>query len=168
MICFPAPMEFVALVLSLFFPLLMLGYAQIKSIRGSGVRFAAGAAAATAIFFTLAIALPGERDLADIFSGLMLLASAFLFWNVVWGLLAFGFTLTMLTALVKEGRPLTGSQWVLAYMQGASLAKFARNRLQLLLGSGMAKTESDKIVATPFGAVAATLVRTTRLLFGIR
>lgn len=168
MILLPAPMECVALALGIFFPLVMLGCARIKSIRGAGVRFAAGCAAVAAIFIALAILMPGARDPADVFSGILLLITAMLFWNVAWSLLAFGFTLTLLTALVQAGRPLSRPEWVRAYMQGSTLEKFARNRLQLLLGTGIAKADQQNIVATPFGAVAATMVRSTRFLFGIR
>ena len=161
-------MECVALGLGILFPLVMLGCAQIKSIRGAGERFAAGCVAVTAIFLVLAFIVPGERDPADVFCGVLLLTTAMLFWNVAWSLLAFGFTLTLLTALVQAGQPLTRSEWVRAYMQGSNLEKFARNRLQLLLGTGMAKTDRQNIVATPFGAIVATIVRSTRFLFGIR
>lgn len=120
-------MECVALALDILFPLLMLGCARIKSIRGAGVRYAAGCAAAAAIFLALAFVMPGERDPADVFSGLLFLITAMLFWNVAWSLLAFGFTLTLLTALAQANRPLTRSEWVRAYMQGSDLEKFARN-----------------------------------------
>ena len=168
MILLPAPMECVGLVLGAVFPLLMLGCAQIKSIRGANVRFAAGCVAAAAIFLALTLVMPGERDPADVFSGVLFILAAMVFWHVAWGLLAFGFTLTLLTALVQAGRPLTRSDWVRAYMQGSTLEKFARNRLQLLLGTGMARTDRQNIVATPFGAIAATMIRSTRFLFGIR
>ena len=168
MILLPAPMECVALALGILFPLFMLGFAQIKSIRGAGVRFAAGCVATAVIFVALAFVMPGERDPADVFSGVLFLITAMLFWNVAWSLLAFGFTLTLLTALAQAGRPLPRSEWVRVYMQGSDLEKFARNRLQLLLGTGMARTDRQNIVATPFGAVAAAMIRSTRFLFGIR
>ena len=161
-------MECAALVLGIVFPLVMLGCAQIKSIRGAGVRFAAGCVAAAAIFVALAFVMPGERDPADVFSGILLLITAMLFWNVAWSLLAFGFTLTLLTALVQAGRSLSRPEWVRAYMQGSTLEKFAWNRLQLLLGTGMTRVDRQNIVATPFGAIVATMVRSTRFLFGIR
>ena len=168
MILLPAPMECVALALDILFPLLMLGCAQIKSIRGAGVRFVAGCVAVAAIFLALAFVIPGQREPADVFSGFLFLVAGMLFWNVIWSLLAFGFTVTLLTALVQAGKPLTRSEWVLAYMQGSDLRKFAWNRLQLLLGAGMARTERQNIVATPFGVVTATMVRSARFLFGIR
>lgn len=168
MILYPAPMQCAAIALGILFPLLLLGYAQLKRISGAGVRFALGCMTAALIFLALAIMLPGERDPSDVFSGCLLLVAAMLFWNVIWSLLAFGFTLTLLTALAQAGQPLTKPQWALAYMQGADLSKFARNRLQLLLGTGMAQVDQQSIVATSFGIVAASLIRLTRLLFGIR
>ena|ERR1700761_3350055 len=168
MIFYPAPMQWVAIALSSLFPLFPLALAKARAFRGSGARYVVACVIATVVFFVAFIILPGEHDLFDALSGFLILATAMLFWNVIWSLLAFGFTLTLLTALVQAGRPLTRSQWVTAYMQGADLRKFARNRLQLLIGTGMAKYEGNNIVATPFGSFAATFVRSTRLLFGIR
>jgi hypothetical protein len=168
MILYPAPMQCVAIVLGILFPFLLLGYAQLTAFSSAGARFAVGCMTAAMIFLALSIILPGERDPADILSGCLLLVAAMLFWNVIWSLLAFGFTLTLLTALAKAGQPLTKPQWALAYMQGADLGKFARNRLQLLLGTGMARVDQKSIVATPFGIVTASLIKLTRFLFGIR
>jgi hypothetical protein len=164
----PAPMECVAIALGVTFPFVMLIWAQFGSIRGAGVRFGLGCVTSIVMLAALAVILPGERDPADVVSGFLLLVAALLFWNVIWSLLAFGFTLTLLTALVKAGKPLTLSQWMMAYMQGADLRTFAHNRLQLLFGTGMAKLERENLVATPFGVTAAGLMRASRLLFGIR
>jgi hypothetical protein len=168
MILYPAPMQGSAIAISILFPLVLLAVAQIKAIRGAGARFALGCLTSLAIFVMLSTILPGKRDPADVLSGCLLLATAMLFWNVIWSLLAFGFTLTLLTALAQAGEPLTRAEWVLAYMKGADLSKFARNRLQLLFGTGMAQFDGKNVVATSFGVAAASLVRFTRWTFGIR
>lgn len=161
-------MQCVALVLGASTPVVLIACAKFTQLRGAGVGYLIGSLISIAIFFAMALILPGARDPVDLFSGLLLLLAALLFWNVPWNLLAFGFTLTLLTALVKFARPATRGQWISAYMQGSDLEKFARNRLQLLLGSGMATIDRNDIVATPFGFVCANLVRLTRLLCGIR
>jgi hypothetical protein len=168
MILFPAPMQCLAIALSVLFPLLLLGYAQFRAIRGAGVRFGLACVTVAVIYAALSSILPGERDPADVFSGCLFLIAAMLFWNVVWNLLAFGFTLTLLTAIAQADQPLTRAQWALAYMQGADLGKFARNRLQLLFGTGLAIVDRQNIIATPFGMIAAALIRSARFLFGIR
>jgi len=160
-------MQCVALALGASTPLILV-CAKIIHVRGAGARYLVGGLISIAIFLALALILPGARDPVDLLSGLLLLLSALLFWNVPWNLLAFGFTITLLTALVKFGRPATRDQWTSAYMQGSDLDKFARNRLQLLLGTGMATIDRNDIVATPFGKVCAGLVRLTRLICGIR
>jgi hypothetical protein len=168
MILSPTTMQCVALALSIAFPILLLGLAQFRSITGAGTRFGLGCITSAVIFLAMSILLPGGRDPADVFSGALLLATAMLFWNVIWSLLAFGFTLTLLTALAREGRPVNRNQWISAYMQGSDLEKFARNRLQLLLGTGMARADDQNIVATSFGIATAVLIRTIRFVLGIR
>jgi len=164
----PATMQCVALALGASTPLVLIVCARIISVRGAGSRYLLGCLISIVVFLALALILPGARDPIDLFSGLLLLLAALLVWNVPWNLLAFGFTLTLLTALVKVGRPTTQAEWISAYMQGADLGKFARNRLQLLLSTGMATIDQSQIVATPFGMNCARLIRLIRLLCGIR
>lgn len=164
----PAPMQCVALALGAATPVVLIVCARFARVSGAGARYMVGCLTSIAIFIALALILPGARDPVDLYSAFLLLLAALLFWNVPWNLLAFGFTLTLLTALVKAGRPTTQSQWISAYMHGADLGKFARNRLQLLLGTGMATIDQNYIVATRFGIVCAKLVRAIRLLCGIR
>jgi hypothetical protein len=161
-------MQCVALALGALTPVTLIVCAKFTQLRGAGAGYLIGSLISIAIYFAIALILPGARDLVDLFSGFLLLLAALLFWNVPWNLLAFGFTLTLLTALVKFGRPATRNQWISAYMQGSDLEKFARNRLQLLLGAGMATIDRNDIVATPFGNVCAQLVRLIRLFCGVR
>ena len=149
-------------------PVILIVCARIMRVRGAGSRYLLGCLISIAIFLALALILPGRRDPTDLFSGLLLLLAALLVWNVPWNLLAFGFTLTLLTALVKVGQPTTQDQWISVYMQGADLGKFARNRLQLLLGTGMARIDQNHIVATHFGFTCARVIRLIRLLCGKR
>lgn len=168
MILSPAPMQCVGLALGILLPLIVLVCAQLKSIHGAGARYWLGCCAAAAIFFAASMVLPADQDWSEEISGFLLLVAAMLFWNVFWNLLAFGFTLTLLTALARSDQPLTRNQWISAYTQGDDLGKFARNRLQLLLGMGMAMTDQKSIVATPFGIATARLIQFIRLFFGVR
>jgi hypothetical protein len=162
----PGPIETVALALGVGLPLLVWS-AQFASLRSAGIRFRIAGLADATILIVLCLLLPGPRDLDDVLGGVLLLATALLFWWVIWSLLAWGFTLTLLTALAEGGRPLTMNQWLTAYMQGGDLSTFARNRLQLLFGTGVAKRDGDHIVATRFGIVAARCVRIMRFVFGV-
>ena len=75
--------------------------------------------------------------------------------------------LTLLTALAETERPLTLDRWIAAYMQGGGLRVFAHNRLHLLLGTGMAKVEGDRIVASFLGIAMAHFVRAVRFVVGV-
>jgi hypothetical protein len=168
MILSPTPIQGVALALGMTLPLVLLVSAQLKFIQGAGTRYLLVCLTSALMFFAAIMVLPFDRDWSDVISGFLLLMAAMLFWNVFWNLLAFGFTLTLLTALARCDLPLTRDQWISAYMQGGDLQKFARNRLQLLLGTGMARIDESTIVATPFGKAAAGLVRLIRLFYGVR
>jgi len=163
----PGPAQTAAICLSVALPLLLLGYAQIPGIRGAGNRFRIGCVTVAGLFAIACIALPGERQLDDVIGGILLLATAVLLVYVFWSLLAWGFTLTLLTSLAQAGRPLTEEQWAAAYMQGGNLGAFARNRLKLLLGSGMVVAGNEKVSTTAKGLMVARLVKLVRFATGL-
>jgi hypothetical protein len=163
----PGPAQTVAICLSVLLPLLLLGYAQIPGIRGAGSRFRIGCTTAAGLFAVACITLPGERHLDDVVGGILLLATGILLIYVFWSLLAWGFTLTLLTALAQTGRPLTEEQWAAVYMQGGDLGTFAHNRLKLLLGSGMVVAADDKVSTTAKGLVIVRLVKIVRFVTGL-
>lgn len=163
----PGPAQTAAICLSVALPLLLFCYALIPSIRGAGSRFRIGCATAAGLFAIACTALPGERHFDDVVGGTLLLATAMILVYVFWSLLAWGFTLTLLTALARAGRPLTEEQWAAAYIQGGDLGTFAHNRLKLLLGSGMVVATDGKIAATVKGMVVARFVRFVRFAAGL-
>jgi hypothetical protein len=105
--------------------------------------------------------------LKDVIAGVLLLLTAILFWHVVWSLLAWGFTLTLLTALAQAHRPLNREEWISAYMKGGNLSTFVHNRLRLLVGSGLVEVRGDIVVATNSGILVAQLVRFVRFILGL-
>ncbi|WP_038974957.1 hypothetical protein, partial [Bradyrhizobium genomosp. III] len=113
------------------------------------------------------LALPGQRHYDDVLGGLFLLATAMMFFYILFSLLAWGFTLTLLTALVKAGRPLTWEQWAVAYMQGGDLGTFTHNRLKLLVGAGMLTIADGRLAPTAKGVAVARLVKLVRLSTGL-
>jgi hypothetical protein len=108
---------------------------------------------------------PGWVDLS---TGALLLATATLAGFTLWTLVAWGFTLSMLLALARAGRPLTGDEWALATTRGRPLGAFTRDRLGLLLELGLARVEGGRVVMTPArGRFVARTARALRLLFGL-
>ena len=148
-------------------PLLLLGYARIAATGGSGRRFRLGCVSVITLYAIACIALPGERRLDDMLGGIFLLATAMMLCYVLFSLLAWGFTLTLLTALVRAGSPLTLEQWAAAYMQGGDLGTFAHNRLKLLIGSGMVMIADGKLAPTAKGLAVAHLVKFVRFSTGL-
>jgi hypothetical protein len=163
----PGPLQTTAIVLSLLLPVLLFGYATIPALRLPGRRFRAAAITSAGLFLIACLVLPGPLDAGDVFGGALLLATAILLWHVFWSLLAWGFTLTLLTALARVEQPLTLEQWISAYMQGGDLSGFAHNRLRLLIGSGLVASGDDRITVTPFGIITVRLVRLIRFATGI-
>ena len=163
----PGPAQAAAIGLSIAFPLLLLCYARIAATGGSGRRFRLGCVTIVVLYALACIALPGQRQLADVLGGLLLLGTAMMFCYILFSLLAWGFTLTLLTALAQAERPLTLEQWAEAYMQGGDLGTFAHNRLKLLVGAGMVITADGRLASTAKGTAIAHLVKLVRLSTGL-
>jgi hypothetical protein len=163
----PGPLQITAIVLSVVLPLLLHVYARTGVFRSAGRLFRAGSITAVGSFALAFFALPGSRDIGDVLGGALLLLTAILLCHVFWSLLAWGFTVTLLTAIAGAGGPLTLEQWISAYMQGGDFNAFAHNRLRLLVGTGMVVARDGRIVATPFGMLIARLVRLIRFATGI-
>ncbi|PDT91417.1 hypothetical protein CO669_05290 [Bradyrhizobium sp. Y36] len=163
----PGPAQAAAIGLSAALPLLLLCYARIAATGGSGRRFRLGCVSILALYAIACVALPGQRHLDDVVGGLFLLATAMMFFYILFSLLAWGFTLTLLTALDKAGRPLTLEQWAVAYMQGGDLGTFTHNRLKLLVGAGMLTIADGKLAPTTKGVAVARLVKFVRLSTGL-
>jgi hypothetical protein len=134
---------------------------------GAGRLFRAGCITVLGLFAAACLALPGPRETDDVLGGILLLATAILLCHVFWSLLAWGFTVTLLTALARSAQPLTLQQWTSAYMQGGDFSGFAHNRLRLLIGTGMVISSDGRITVTPFGMLTVHLVRLIRFATGI-
>jgi len=169
MVLVPSALQASALLIGVILPLILLACVHVRIIRSAGARFRAASLMAVGLYAGVFLFLPGSREVADIVSGALLLATAILFWYVIWSLLAWGFTLTLLTALITAERPLTQDQWVTAYMGGAGdLSSFAENRLRLLRVAGMVSMDADEVTATQLGIGLASCVRVVQFILGVR
>jgi hypothetical protein len=163
----PSPLQVIAIALGAAMPLLLFGCGCITKLRGAGRMFRASSMMVIGLLAIACLTWPGARDFVDLLSAALLLGTTLIVWHIVWGLLAWGFTLTLLTALAKANRPQTLEEWALTYMQGGDLGGFAHNRLRLLIGSGMAVASSGEVAVTPFGMAIVRLVRLVRLATGL-
>ena len=126
--------------------LLTLSHGPLR-VRAPGRRFVAAAAAVWAAWVAAMAAV--RPDWVELVTGGLLLATATLAGFTLWTLVAWGFTVSMLLALARAGRPLTADEWVLAYTRGKPLAAFARDRLGVLLKFGLAEVRDGRVVMTP-------------------
>jgi hypothetical protein len=104
----------------------------------------------------------------DVVAGLCLLMTATLAGFTLWTLIAWGFTLSMLLALSRDGRPLSDDEWAEEYTRGKSLAAFARDRLGVLFALGLAEVHGERVAMTSTrGLLFAKSAAASRALFGL-
>jgi hypothetical protein len=110
----------------------------------------------------------GSYNAADLCASLLIWLTAVLVEFSFWSLLAWGFTISLLLALARAGRPLTFDEWVARYTGGGTSATFAHDRLSLLFRFGFANREGDQVRLTPgWGPPLAWLVGILRWIFGV-
>jgi hypothetical protein len=137
-------------------------------VAAPGRRFHMAAALVTAGWICFHV-WQGAFDVADLVASLLIWLTALLVGFSFWSLLAWGFTLSLLTALARAGRPLSFAEWVACYTGGGTVETFARDRLNLLLRAGLARQEGDLIRLTPgWGPRFAWLVDALRFAFGVK
>jgi hypothetical protein len=145
--------------------LLALSHGPLK-VAAPGKRFVLAAAVAWVAW--LAATAATRPDWVELVTGALLLATATLAGFTLWTLVAWGFTVSMLLALARAGRPLTADEWVLAHTRGEPLAAFAEDRLGVLLRLGLAEVRGGRVVMTPRrGRAFAKCAAALRKLFGL-
>jgi hypothetical protein len=116
----------------------------------------------------LAAMLASSPEWVDLLSGMLLLATATLAGFTLWTLVAWGFTVSMLLALDRAGRPLSVEEWGLAYTRGKPLEAFTRDRLGVLFTLGLAEIRGADVAMTPVrGRALARIAVLLRVLFGL-
>ena len=156
-----------AIVAAAILPLLLalMGHGP-KIFRVPGRRFVV-AAGVVVIGWSLATFSLGCR-LPDFVAGGLILLGALLAEFTLWTLVAWGFTLTMLTTIADENEPISLDDWIRAYTGGRDVEAFAEDRLGVLFRLKMAKRHEGFVVSTPGrGANMAKVARLLQRMFGL-
>lgn len=115
----------------------------------------------------LAATLAAESGPGDAAAGAMIMATATMIAFNAWGLLAWGFMLSMLMALFRAKAPLSLDQWI-ERQNGGTIAVFAGNRLRVLLNMGLATEDGDRaLVRSLKGRVMALVAVATAAWYGV-
>jgi hypothetical protein len=116
------------------------------------------------IMFTIA----GSFDPWDcVAGGLIMLTATMISFNI-WGLLAWGFMLSMLMAAHRQQKPLSRDQWIAA-QSGATYHLFSRNRLTILTNMNLVREEEGMVGITPgMGRMMARIGLLASAWYGIR
>jgi hypothetical protein len=95
-------------------------------------------------------------------------AAAVIVCFILWSLLVWGFTISMLLALARAGGPTSIEAWAVLYAGGGGMAEIGENRAGLLLSARFAvRTPGGVYVLTREGRWAARALRMLRALFGV-
>lgn len=150
--------------------LLVLSHPPLR-IASPGRRFKAAAAAALALWVA-ASAVIGAAGLPtsifDVLSGAMILVGALMAGFIVWSLIAWGFTLSMLLAIARFDGAVTVDEWSALYARGKSMREICLDRVGVLLAFGLAKKRGEEVIVSGrISALGAKAVLWLRRLFAI-
>lgn len=113
-----------------------------------------------------------DQSWFDVLAGAAILVTATVAWGILWSLVCWGFTTSLLAALCGLGGPASRQAWFRAYGGGSSIENFADNRLSILLALGLARVDghgdSASIALTgTAGRFMAALVSGLRRFYGV-
>ena len=98
---------------------------------------------------------------------LVLLTGAVAFW-ILWSILCWGFTTSLLIALVGADAAVERDAWFRAYGGGSSIDGFAADRLSILLATGLAREIDGTVVLNHgFALPLARVIRALRRAHGL-
>lgn len=104
----------------------------------------------------------------DVLASLAIIFTATVAWGMLWSLICWGFTTSLLAALCTLDGPAKQEEWFGVYGGGSSIADFADNRLSILLTLGLAKTEGSTVTLSGnVGKFMALVVLNLRKFYGI-
>jgi hypothetical protein len=116
----------------------------------------------------LCIWLGYPRSWYDVLASIAILFTATVAWGMLWSLVCWGFTTSLLAALFTLDGPASREVWFRAYGGGSSIVDFADNRLSILLALGLAKTDGTTVALSgKAGKLMALVVLSLRNFYGI-
>jgi hypothetical protein len=169
----PSPTVALALATGLAMPLLVLALGHGPWRIASEARRFVVALGMAAVAWGLGVAVLFERgevhSLYDVIAGaLLILTSGVGYWTL-WSILCWGFTTSLLVAIAESEVDLAAEEWFRAYGGGSSLEGFTRDRLSILLATGLAASDADRVkLDRRRAALVARVARVLRRAHGVR
>lgn len=138
------------------------------SMRGNlGARLKTALAASWALWLTAHFAST-PSSLWDFLAGAAILTTAAMIAFNVWSLLSWGFMLSLLLALSRQDQPISADEWIEAH-SGGTYRIFSRNRLNVLLGMGLAQESEGRVsVASVLGRLMARAALFASVWYGVK
>ena len=117
---------------------------------------------------SLLSALEYQFSWYDVLTSMAIFFTATVAWGMLWSLVCWGFTTSLLAALSSLDSSVNRERWFRAYGGGSSIADFSDNRLSILLALGLARVEGSTVILSgKAGKFMALLVLNLRKFYGI-
>gem|GEM_PF-2970013 len=165
----PVFSAFVAFVCIYLF-LLLYSHAPLR-VRKTGSRLWVALFSAFVVWVVLIVILGKTNWLTldgflDLLAGFFVLIIGAWFSVNLWGILAWGFRISMLMSLQKHENPVSEDEWILDYAGGQGMETFLYDRLGLAIRLGMAERDGRRIRLTPsMGALTVWVGNMSRRWF---
>lgn len=104
----------------------------------------------------------------ELLAGALVLLTGFMAFWILWSILCWGFTTSLLIALVGADAAVDRDTWFRTYGGGSSIDGFAADRLSILLATGLAReTDGAVILNRGFALPLARMIRALRRTHGV-
>ena len=153
------------------FPLLLILQSMINVKSSPGGRFKIAAALLLVIWSMASVMLSviySEFTIWDWLAGVMLLLSVILFAFMLWSVLCWGYTLSMLLCLEKNSYVDDLRHWQRLYTQSDDIRRLTLNRMQLLVWMKCVSVKNSEMEVTAIGYRVAYIIRRLQILIGMK
>lgn len=145
------------------------GLLRIPSTRNRFLAACAACFLAWAFAVACRLLLGAPFDWVGILCGTLILFTAVVAFGIIWSLVCWGFTSSLLAALCRSGSHLSRAQWFGIYGGGCTLDKFTDDRMSILLRLGLARVQGTAVaLQRPGGRLMAAVLCAIRSCYGLR
>lgn len=168
----PPPLVGIAIACAALMPTLLVALRWGPSrLRSPGNRFKITIMFAWVIWVSAGTTIYAANNgtlLIDWLAGTTAMLAATLTLYVVWSMLAWGFSVSLLMTLRAAGRPLDLDEWIKEYTHGCSIKKVCLDRLRLLTGISIVNQHGELFDTRSKSArIFVALYSVGRTIFGL-
>lgn len=152
-------------------PLLMIFLPVISRTMKPGMRFKV-ASVIVYVFWSIAGVMLAQHDsnfsIWQWAAGFLLITAVLLFAFMLWSVLCWGYTISMLLCLAPNHQVNSIDEWMQLYTRSQGTRVLTENRVEVLTSLHLARLDNEEVVLTRIGFIVAECIKKIFFLLGVK